>query len=128
TTAAAAPTTAAAAPTTAAAGGATPAAGATTAAAPTTTAAAPTTAAAAPTTAAGAPTEAAAAGGTPAAASGGALQVAWARPLTGDVAQLGQGYLNGVKMAADEWNAKGGVLGQQIVIQPEDDACDPKPA
>jgi branched-chain amino acid transport system substrate-binding protein len=54
------------------------------------------------------------------------LQIAWAGPLTGDVAQLGQGWLNGVKLAVDEWNAKGGVLGRQIVIAPEDDQCDPK--
>ena len=56
------------------------------------------------------------------------LQIAWAGPLTGDVAQLGQGWLNGVKLAVDEWNAKGGVLGRQIVIAPEDDQCDPKQA
>src|SRR5262245_21615837 len=34
------------------------------------------------------------------------IQVAWAGPLTGDVAQLGQGYLKGIKLAFDEWNAK----------------------
>src|SRR5436853_915830 len=56
------------------------------------------------------------------------LQIAWAGPLTGDVAQLGQGWLNGVKLAVEEWNAKGGVLGRQIVIAPEDDQCDPKQA
>jgi len=56
------------------------------------------------------------------------LQIAWAGPLTGDVAQLGQGWLNGVKLAVDEWNAKGGVLGRKVVIAPEDDACDPKQA
>ena len=56
------------------------------------------------------------------------LQIAWAGPLTGDVAQLGQGWLNGVKLALDEWNAKGGVLGRKVVVAPEDDACDPKQA
>ncbi len=56
------------------------------------------------------------------------LQIAWAGPLTGDVAQLGQGWLNGVKLAVDEWNAKGGVLGRHIVVAPEDDQCDPKQA
>ena len=56
------------------------------------------------------------------------LQIAWAGPLTGDVAQLGQGWLNGVKLAVDEWNAKGGVLGRKVVIVTEDDACDPKQA
>ena len=78
---------------------------------------------------AAAPTSApAAAAPTSAPAAGGTIQFAWAGPLTGDVAQLGQGYLNGIKMAAEEWNAKGGVLGKQIDIKPEDDACDPKQA
>src|SRR5581483_10854115 len=68
-------------------------------------AAAPTSApaAAAPTSApAAAPTTAPAAAGTSAPAAGGTIQFAWAGPLTGDVAQLGQGYLNGIKMAAEE--------------------------
>ncbi len=56
------------------------------------------------------------------------IQIAWAGPLTGDVAQLGQGYLNGTKLAFDEWNAKGGVLGRKLVVAPEDDACEPKQA
>src|SRR5437588_601516 len=49
------------------------------------------------------------------------LQIAWAGPLTGDVAQLGQGWLNGVKLALDEWNAKGGVLGRKVVVAREGD-------
>jgi len=95
-------------------------------------AAAPTSApaAAAPTTApaAAAPTSApeAAATSAPAAAGGDQILIGWIGPLTGDIARLGQGYLNGVKMAADEWNAKGGVLGKKIAIQAEDDVCDPK--
>jgi branched-chain amino acid transport system substrate-binding protein len=57
------------------------------------------------------------------------IQIAWAGPLTGDVAQLGQGYLNGLKLALEEWNAKGGVLGgRKFVVVAEDDACDPKQA
>jgi branched-chain amino acid transport system substrate-binding protein len=57
------------------------------------------------------------------------LQVAWAGPLTGDVAELGQGYLNGIKLAFDEWNAKGGLLGgRKFTVVAEDDACDPKQA
>jgi branched-chain amino acid transport system substrate-binding protein len=58
----------------------------------------------------------------------GPLQIAWAGPLTGDVAQLGQGWLNGVKLGVDEWNTKGGVLGRQVTVAAEDDACDPKQA
>jgi len=65
----------------------------------------------------------------PAQQAGAPIQIAWIGPLTGDVAQLGQGYLNGAKMAFDEWNAKGGVLGgRKFVVVPEDDACDPKQA
>lgn len=58
----------------------------------------------------------------------GPMQIVWAGPLTGDVAQLGQGYLSGVQLAIAEWNAKGGVLGRQIDLVTEDDACDPKQA
>jgi branched-chain amino acid transport system substrate-binding protein len=64
----------------------------------------------------------------PAPAQPATIQIAWIGPLTGDVAQLGQGYLNGVKMAFDEWNDKGGVLGKKFVVVAEDDACDPKQA
>ncbi len=56
------------------------------------------------------------------------IQIAWAGPLTGDVAQLGQGHVNGIKLAFDEWNAKGGVLGRKLILVTEDDACDPKQA
>ena len=57
------------------------------------------------------------------------IQIAWSGPLTGDVAELGQGYLNGIKLAFDEWNAKGGVLGgRKFTVVAEDDACDPKQA
>jgi branched-chain amino acid transport system substrate-binding protein len=66
--------------------------------------------------------------GVPAAAQQGPVQIAWSGPLTGDVAQLGQGYLNGVKLAVDEWNERGGVLSRKIVLAAEDDACDPKQA
>ncbi len=62
------------------------------------------------------------------AATNGQIQFAWSGPLTGDAAQLGQGYLNGVQMATDEWNAKGGLLGKTIAIKAEDDGCDPKQA
>src|SRR5262249_2830074 len=66
--------------------------------------------------------------GVPAFAQQPPIQIAWSGPLTGDVAQLGQGYLNGVKLAVDEWNDKGGVLGRRVVGAAEDDACDPKQA
>jgi branched-chain amino acid transport system substrate-binding protein len=57
------------------------------------------------------------------------IQIAWAGPLTGDAAQFGQGYLKGIQLAFEEWNAKGGVLGgRKFVVVTEDDACDPKQA
>jgi branched-chain amino acid transport system substrate-binding protein len=56
------------------------------------------------------------------------IQIAWAGPLTGDAAQFGQGYLKGIQLAFEEWNAKGGVLGRKLVVVAEDDACDPKQA
>src|SRR5581483_11326906 len=54
----------------------------------------------------------------PAATSGGTIQIAWAGPLTGDVAEQGQGYVNGIQMAFDEWNDRGGVLGKKLVLKP----------
>ncbi|MBI4713159.1 MAG: branched-chain amino acid ABC transporter substrate-binding protein [Planctomycetes bacterium] len=44
-----------------------------------------------------------------------------AGPLTGDQAKMGTDVLNGVTLAVEEWNAKGGVLGKKIVIVPRDD-------
>ena len=58
-----------------------------------------------------------------------AIWIAWAGPLTGDVAKLGGGSLNGISLAFDEWNAKGGLLGgRKVVVGAEDDGCDPKQA
>src|SRR4249920_335147 len=57
------------------------------------------------------------------------IQIAWAGPLTGDAAQFGQGYLKGIQLAFEEWNAKGGVLGgRKFVVVTEDDGCDPMQA
>jgi len=42
-------------------------------------------------------------------------------PLTGEQAQQGQDVLNGVQLAAEEWNAKGGVLGRKIKVVSADD-------
>src|SRR5262249_6131121 len=46
-------------------------------------------------------------------------------PLTGGVAYDGQTDLNGVRLAVEEINAAGGVLGSQIKVLPEDGACNP---
>ncbi len=56
------------------------------------------------------------------------IKVGTAGPLTGDQGAFGQEITNGVMMAVDEWNAKGGVLGKKIEIVWGDDQHDPKQA
>lgn len=51
-----------------------------------------------------------------------------AGPLTGDQAKMGNDILNGVTLAVDEWNGRGGVLGKMIRIVQGDDRHDPKEA
>ena len=46
-------------------------------------------------------------------------------PLTGGVSYDGITKLNGAKLAVDEINAKGGVLGRQLELLSEDGACNP---
>ncbi|PXV85928.1 amino acid/amide ABC transporter substrate-binding protein (HAAT family) [Lachnotalea glycerini] len=49
------------------------------------------------------------------------IKIAVAAPMTGDTAEYGIGFTNAAQLMADEWNANGGVLGQQIEIVPYDD-------
>jgi len=49
-------------------------------------------------------------------------------PLSGSSANAGQDIVNGAKLAAAKINAAGGVLGKQIELVPEDDACDAQTA
>jgi branched-chain amino acid transport system substrate-binding protein len=56
------------------------------------------------------------------------IKIGAAGPLTGDMAVFGADQLNGMKLAVEEWNAKGGVLGKKIVIVEGDDQRDPKQA
>lgn len=49
-------------------------------------------------------------------------------PTTGSSAKMGQDMDNAIKMAADEINAKGGILGKQIQLVYADDASDPQTA
>jgi branched-chain amino acid transport system substrate-binding protein len=49
-------------------------------------------------------------------------------PLSGSSANAGTDILNGAKLAAAKVNAAGGVLGKQIELVPEDDACDAQTA
>jgi len=54
------------------------------------------------------------------------IKIAVGAPLTGPLAKQGQEVANAVKLAADEWNAKGGVLGKKIVVLEADDQGNPQ--
>lgn len=47
-------------------------------------------------------------------------------PLSGDAAQYGEWGENGISLAVDEINSKGGIKGNKIEVVYEDDAADPK--
>jgi len=49
-------------------------------------------------------------------------------PTSGSEATYGQDMENAIKMAVDDVNAKGGVLGQKIVTFTADDGCYPQMA
>lgn len=48
--------------------------------------------------------------------------------MTGDTAQFGISSTNGIKMAADEINAAGGINGKQVELDVQDDRSDPSEA
>jgi len=54
------------------------------------------------------------------------IKIAAGAPLTGALAKPGQEVFNAVKLAADEWNAKGGVLGMKIEVVAADDQGNPQ--
>jgi branched-chain amino acid transport system substrate-binding protein len=54
------------------------------------------------------------------------VKIAVGAPLTGPLARQGQEVANAVKLAAQEWNAKGGVLGAQIQVVEADDQGNPQ--
>jgi branched-chain amino acid transport system substrate-binding protein len=56
------------------------------------------------------------------------IKIGVAGPFSGDQAPSGIEALNAAKLAVEEWNAKGGVLGKKIVIIEGDDIADPKQA
>src|ERR1700748_1161579 len=56
------------------------------------------------------------------------ITVALAGPLTGGESAFGRQMKNGAEMAVADLNAAGGVLGKKLVLDVEDDACDPKQA
>jgi branched-chain amino acid transport system substrate-binding protein len=51
-----------------------------------------------------------------------------ALPRTGSVASIGDQVLNGVRAAAKDVNDKGGINGEKVVLDVQDDVCDPKQA
>ncbi len=57
-----------------------------------------------------------------------AIKVGVAGPMTGDQAKMGADFRNGVTLAVDEWNGRGGILGKKIIALIADDQHDPKQA
>ncbi|WP_277051762.1 branched-chain amino acid ABC transporter substrate-binding protein [Zestomonas thermotolerans] len=56
------------------------------------------------------------------------IKIALAGPTTGAVAQYGEMQIIGAKMAVEQINKAGGVIGKQLEAVVYDDACDPKQA
>ncbi len=56
------------------------------------------------------------------------ITIATAGPMTGQYASFGAQMKAGAEQAVADINAKGGVLGQKLVLEIGDDACDPKQA
>jgi branched-chain amino acid transport system substrate-binding protein len=56
------------------------------------------------------------------------ITVAVASSMTGSEAATGKQMLNGAELAVADINSAGGVLGKKLVLDVEDDACDPKQA
>src|SRR5258708_38212969 len=54
-----------------------------------------------------------------------AIKIGLIQPLTGSVAYNGTTDVNGSKLALDEINAKGGVLGKKVELVIEDGQCRP---
>ncbi len=56
------------------------------------------------------------------------ITIATVGPITGQLAALGEQYKRGAELAVADINAAGGVLGEKLVLEIGDDACDPKQA
>jgi branched-chain amino acid transport system substrate-binding protein len=56
------------------------------------------------------------------------IKIGIAGPMTGDQAKMGTDFKNGVSLAVEEWNNRGGVLGKKIEVLISDDQHDPKQA
>jgi branched-chain amino acid transport system substrate-binding protein len=56
------------------------------------------------------------------------IKIAIVGPMTGDQSKMGMDFKNGVSLAVEEWNSKGGLLGKKIELAIGDDQHDPKQA
>jgi branched-chain amino acid transport system substrate-binding protein len=56
------------------------------------------------------------------------IPIAMVGPITGDQASIGEQMRQGAELATADINAAGGVLGQQLTLSVQDDACDPRQA
>ncbi len=56
------------------------------------------------------------------------IKIGIAGPMTGPVAQYGDMQFSGARMAIEQINSNGGVMGEQLVAVELDDVCDPKQA
>jgi len=56
------------------------------------------------------------------------IKIGIAGPMTGDQSKMGMDFKNGVSLAVEEWNSRGGVLGKKIEVVIGDDQHDPKQA
>ncbi|MEW6214695.1 MAG: branched-chain amino acid ABC transporter substrate-binding protein [Nitrospirota bacterium] len=56
------------------------------------------------------------------------IKIGIAGPMTGDQAKMGMDFKNGVSLAVEEWNSKGGILGKRVQMIVSDDQHDPKQA
>lgn len=74
---------------------------------------------------AGALTTAAGCGTSSSAAAGGTVTVGESTTLSGAIAELGQSGLQGVQLAADDLNARGGLLGKKVRVVSADDNATP---
>jgi branched-chain amino acid transport system substrate-binding protein len=54
------------------------------------------------------------------------IKIAAGAPLTGPLAKQGQEVANAVKLAVEQWNEKGGVLGKKIEVMEADDQGNPQ--
>jgi branched-chain amino acid transport system substrate-binding protein len=62
----------------------------------------------------------------PAAEAQDVVKIAVEGPITGSLAKMGQELANAVRLAADDWNKRGGVLGKKIEVLELDDQNNPQ--